>query len=76
MVPQWFSLGMLLVLIGGLLVMVGFFVDLVGVASLNDHSTLASIQSYQEGTDALVGIGFFLAVLGWVFHQVTAGRRR
>jgi len=76
LVPSWFTLGIVLVIVGGLLVMVGFFVDLVGIASLNSNSTLSSIQSYDEAQDALIGIGFFLAVLGWVFHQAAIGHRR
>jgi hypothetical protein len=76
MIPPWLTLGIILVLIGGILVMVGFIVDLVGTASLNVNSSLTSIQNYEEAEDALIGVGFFLAVLGWVFHQAAVGRRK
>jgi hypothetical protein len=64
-----------IVVIGGILVMVGFIVDLVGTAALNVNSSLSSIQAYEEGYDALVGVGFFLVVLGWVFHQFSTHNR-
>jgi ribosomal protein S27AE len=76
MLPSWFTIGIVLVIIGGLLVMIGFMVDLVGTASLSSSSTLSSIQGYEETEDALIGVGFFIAVVGWVFHQMTIHRRR
>lgn len=75
MLPGWLTLGMVLVIIGGLLVLVGFFVNLVGTAGLNSNSTLASIQGYYEAEDALIGIGAFVVILGWVFHQAAVHRR-
>jgi hypothetical protein len=75
MLPGWLTFGGILILVGGILVLVGFMVDLVGVASLSATSTLSSQQAYMETYDALVGVGIFLAVLGWLFHQMSMSRR-
>ena len=76
MYRPFFTLGMGLVIIGGILVLVGFLVDLIGTAALSANSTFASVQAYEEGFDALVGIGLFVAILGWVFHQMSTHNRR
>jgi hypothetical protein len=71
MLPAWLTFGAILVLVGGILIMVGFIVQLVGTASLSAASSLSSVQGYDEAFDALVGVGVFLAVLGWLFHQMS-----
>jgi len=66
---------MALTVLGGLLVMIGFFVELIGTAGLTASSTLTSIQNYEEASYALLGVGFFLAFLGLVFGLVSIQNR-
>jgi hypothetical protein len=66
---------LVLIFVGGLLILIGFLADLIGTASLNDSSTLASIQVYREAYDAFVGLGVFLAVLGYLCRQFSSEGR-
>ncbi|HEV2428879.1 MAG TPA: hypothetical protein VGV64_03405 [Thermoplasmata archaeon] len=63
-------------LFGALLILIGFLILVVGVASLGTSTSLDSFKGYIEGFAALSGIGFFLAPLGWALHQVSVHRRR
>lgn len=75
MVPHWFSAGSAIVIVGALLIMIGYIVQLVGIASLSATTTLDSLKGFLEASAALIGTGFFLAALGWVFHQAAVYRR-
>ena len=75
MLPAWLTLGMALVLLGALLILIGFMVFVVGTASLGSTTTLDSFKSYLEEFAALVGVGFFVAPIGWALHQAS-GRRK
>jgi uncharacterized membrane protein YphA (DoxX/SURF4 family) len=78
MLPGWLTFGGILVLVGGILILVGFIVNLVGIASFYNSTAANAGSSYAasiETFDALVGVGIFLAVLGWLFHQMSMHRR-
>ena len=77
MLPGWLTFGGILVLVGGILILVGFIVDLVGTASYFNGGATANLSAYAaaiETYDALVGVGIFLAALGWLFHQMAQHR--
>ena len=74
-VPAWLTLGMVLVLLAGLLILTGFMIFVVGTASLSSTTTLESLKGYLEEFGALAGIGFFLAPIGWALHQMSVHRR-
>ncbi len=74
--PEGLTVGMILVLLGGLLILVGFMVFVVGTASLGSSTTLDSLKTYLEEFAALAGTGFFLAPIGWALHQISLHRRR
>jgi hypothetical protein len=75
MLPGWLTLGMVLVILGGLLVLIGFMIFVVAAASLGSGTTLDSFKGSLEGFGALVGVGFFLAPVGWALHQMSLHRR-
>jgi uncharacterized membrane protein YvbJ len=74
--PAWLTLGMVFVLLGGLLILIGFMIFVVGTASLGSTTTLDSLKTYLEEFAALAGVGFFLAPIGWALHQMSVHRRR
>jgi hypothetical protein len=73
MLPPWLSFGSILVVVGGILILVGFIINLVGVAgaATNESGYMNAIEAF----DALVGVGIFVAILGWFFHQMTLFHR-
>ncbi|MGI0071339.1 MAG: hypothetical protein ACRECT_04635 [Thermoplasmata archaeon] len=76
--PAWLTFGGILVLLGGALVLIGFIVSLVGWATYANSASANAFTSYaasMEAFDALVGVGIFLVVLGWLFHQMSQHRR-
>ncbi len=77
MIPAWLSFGGILVLVGGVLVLVGFLVELVANATVAGATTPSFQNYYNEMAvyDALVGVGIFLAFLGWLFHQMSRHRQ-
>lgn len=78
MLPAWLSFGGILVLVGGVLVLVGFLVGAVGDATFATSGATNAAQNYFNTMaifDALVGIGIFLAFLGWLFHQMSRHRQ-
>jgi len=78
MLPPWLSFGGILVLVGGILVLVGFVIALIGNATYATATGANAFQSYLNSMatfDALVGIGIFLAFLGWLFHQMSRHRQ-
>ena len=76
MLPGWLTLGLILVVLGGLLILIGFMVFVIGIASLGSDTTLDSFKNTLEAFAALVGVGFFLAPVGWALHQMSMHRRR
>jgi uncharacterized membrane protein len=70
MLPAWLTFGGILVLVGGILILVGFLVALIGNASYATSSS-ANYFNSMAVYDALVGVGIFLAFLGWLFHQMS-----
>ncbi len=76
MLPAWLTFGMIVVLLSGLLILMGFMIFVVGTASLGSTTTLDSLKSYLEEFAALAGVGFFLAPIGWALHQASLHRRR
>jgi len=77
MLPGWLTFGSILVVVGGILIMVGFIIDVVGTASFygNANGNLQNFANATEAFDALVGVGIFIAILGWFFHQMTLHHR-
>jgi hypothetical protein len=79
MMPAWLSFGGILVLVGGILVLVGFLVGTFGNATYAGSTGAANSAMNYFNTmavfDALVGIGIFLAFLGWLFHQMSRHRQ-
>lgn len=79
MLPSWLTFGGILILVGGILVLVGFIVNLIGTSAFyNSAGTASDLSSYAaaiETYDAMLGVGIFLAVLGWLFHQMATSRR-
>lgn len=78
MLPAWLTFGSILVLVGGVLIMVGFIIDLVGTAAYAGSTSANAFQSYansMEAYDALVGVGIFVVILGWLFHLMGVHRR-
>jgi hypothetical protein len=79
MLPSWMTFGSILVVVGGILIMVGFVIDLVGTGSYFGGSggTNAAMNygNAVQAFDALVGVGIFVAILGWFFHQMSLARR-
>lgn len=74
MLPGWVTFGSILVVVGGILILVGFVIDLVGTASYLGGGGGGSVGGYanaMEAFDALVGVGIFVAILGWFFHQMS-----
>jgi hypothetical protein len=51
-------------------------VFVIGIASLGSDTTLDSFKNTLEAFAALVGVGFFLAPVGWALHQMSMHRRR
>lgn len=78
MLPSWLSFGGILVLVGGVLVLVGFMAAVFANATYATSSATNATQNYFNTMavfDALVGIGIFLAFLGWLFHQMSRHRQ-
>jgi hypothetical protein len=81
MLPAWLSFGGILVLVGGVLVLVGFVVGAFGNATYASALSGGSANSAQNYFNTLavfyvlVGIGIFLAFLGWLFHQMSRHRQ-
>ncbi|MGI0130221.1 MAG: hypothetical protein ACREDE_02465 [Thermoplasmata archaeon] len=77
MLPAWLTFGTVLVLVGGVLVLIGFLVSLIANATATSGAANAVQTYYNEMAvfDALVGVGIFLVVLGWLFHQMSVHRR-
>jgi hypothetical protein len=74
MLPAWLSFGGILVLVGGVLVLVGFLVGAIADSTFASSGATNAAQTYFNTMaifDALVGIGIFLAFLGWLFHQMS-----
>ncbi len=70
MLPAWLTFG-------GIIVLVGFLVDAFGAAAYASSTATNAYVSYlnsQEAFAALVGLGAFLVVLGWLFHQMSLHR--
>jgi hypothetical protein len=68
-IPAWLDFGVLISLIGGILVLVGFFYG--NGAVLAQASTPPSASTYESDLEAFFvwsGVGIFLAILGWVLH--------
>ena len=77
MLPAWLTFGGIIILVGGILVLVGFLVDAFGAAAYASSTATNAYVSYlnsQEAFAALVGLGAFLVVLGWLFHQMSLHR--
>ncbi len=73
MLPGWLTFGGILILVGGLLILIGFIVALIAnttVAGATDPS-YTTYYNQMAVFDALVGVGVFLAFLGWLFHQMS-----
>lgn len=79
MLPGWLSFGGILVIVGGILVLVGFLLDAVANSSAaSGIDTTTAAQNFYNTMaigDALVGVGIFLAFLGWLFHQMSRHRQ-
>lgn len=78
MLPAWLTFGSILVLVGGVLVLIGFIVGVIGNATYATGTGTNAVQSYFNTMavfDALVGVGLFLAFLGWIFHQMARHRQ-
>ncbi len=81
MLPPWLSFGGILILVGGVLVLVGFMIGVIANATYASAVTGATANAVQTWLnemavqDALVGIGLFLAFLGWLFHQMNRHRQ-
>jgi len=74
--PAWLSFGGILVLVGGILILVGFLVEMIANTTVAS-ATVPSYTNYYNQLavyDALVGVGIFLAFLGWIFHQMSRHR--
>jgi len=77
MMPAWLSFGGVLIVVGGLLVLIGFLVEVIANATFAG-ATVPNYQNYYNQMavfDALVGVGIFLAFLGWLFHQMSRHRQ-
>jgi hypothetical protein len=77
MLPAWLSFGGILVLVGGLLILVGFIVELIANTTVASATAPSYTNYYNQLAvyDALVGVGIFLAFLGWLFHQMSRHRQ-
>jgi hypothetical protein len=64
------------VLVGGILVMVGLLILAALIGSEGPGTSLSSLQLDQETAYSLVGVGFFVVILGWVVHQARSARWR
>jgi hypothetical protein len=78
MMPAWLSFGGILVLVGGVLALIGFLLDAVANATYATSGAANATQNYlntMAAADALIGVGIFLAFLGWLFHQMSRHRQ-
>ena len=78
MLPAWLSFGGILVLVGGILVFVGFLMGAIGDAIVATSTSANMFQSYYNTlalSQGLIGVGIFLAFLGWLFHQMSRHRQ-
>jgi uncharacterized membrane protein len=78
MLPSWITFGSILAVVGGILILVGYLVEVVGIAAATNPTSANAGQNYatsMETSAALVGVGIFVAILGWFFHQMSVRRR-
>ncbi len=78
MLPPWLSFGAILVLVGGVLLLVGFVLQAVAESAYATADTASSFTNYLNTLalgNALIGVGIFLAFLGWLFHQMSRARQ-
>jgi len=78
MLPAWVTLGGIIVLVGGVLVLVGFIEIAIANSAYATAAGATAAQNYFNTLalgNALVGVGIFLAFLGWLFHQMSRHRQ-
>jgi hypothetical protein len=78
MMPAWLSFGGILVLVGGVLVLIGFLIGAIANSTFATSGATNAAQTYFNTLAifyALVGVGVFLAFLGWLFHQMSRHRQ-
>src|SRR5271170_401441 len=77
MLPSWMTFGSILVVIGGVLILVGFIIDAAGIAAYVTATGTSAAQNYANSMETfavLTGVGIFVAILGWFFHQMSVHR--
>jgi uncharacterized membrane protein len=78
MLPAWLSFGSILVLVGGVLLLVGFVLEAIANSAYASADTASAFTNYFNTLawgNALIGVGIFLAFLGWLFHQMSRHRQ-
>lgn len=78
MLPAWLTFGSILALVGGVLILVGFILNVIAdstVAGSTATNAFQTLYNTMAASNALIGVGIFVLVLGWFFHQMSAHRR-
>ena len=77
MLPGWLSFGGILVLVGGILVLIGFVLEAIANSAYASSGAANAYMNYLNTLawgNVLIGVGIFLAFLGWLFHQMSRHR--
>ena len=76
----WDLIGLLIILLGAILILVGFlFGDAAVSAEFGSGASQSTFQSDFEGFFVWAGVGIFLTILGWLFRVMLPmfmGRKR
>ena len=71
--PNWITLGQVVVGIGAILIFIGFILGALGMSNLPTSATSGNISTYQADLEAfyvITGLGILLAFGGWGLHTV------
>jgi hypothetical protein len=78
MLPAWLTFGTILAMVGGVLVLVGFILETVADSSIANSTAANAYTSFYNSmaaSNALIGVGIFVVILGWMFHQMALHRQ-